>query len=584
MASITGTSGNDFIHVPGQGGTAPGFNDMPVATDTGDTIDGAAGNDRIIAGAGADTITGGIGDDTIDGGAGDDLLLGDAGADSLTGGAGNDTVSYAASVAAVGIVLGGGIGSGGDAQGDTIAISVEKIVGSAFDDTLEARLNQAGPATTFTLEGGDGDDTLIVRNAGPFALTPHTYVLIGGAGDDELRGGYGTEIFIGGAGADLMIGDPTGSAVGDANTVSYADSSAGVRINLSGGLNGGAPGVGGDAEGDILVRIGNAIGSAFDDILTGNEGANALRGGDGNDILLGRGADASGSIAPRDVLDGGNGIDTADYGDAAQGVRVDLTRGEADDGGSFADQLISIESIGGSAHDDVVIGDGGANNLWGFGGDDSLAGGGGSDSLRGGAGQDLLAGGLGADRLDGGDGIDTVTYAGSTLGVTVDLGANTGQIGEAQGDTFAGIENLVGSVRGDSLKGNAGANMLSGEDSNDRLTGAGGADVLNGGLGGDLFTYWVAGDSTVAVAGRDTIQDFNGLEGDRIDISLMGAPFRSFVFRGTGDFLDTGVQQVRFTAAGDDLLVEGDVNGDAVADFAILVQGTVTLTETDFVL
>lgn len=579
MASITGTSGNDFIHVPGQGGTAPGFNDMPVATDTGDSIDGAAGNDRIIAGAAGDTITGGLGDDTINGGAGDDLLLGDPGADALAGGVGTDTVSYAASAAAVSIVLGSGVGSGGDAQGDTIATSVEKIVGSAFDDTLEARLNQAGPATTFTLEGGDGNDTLIVRNGGPFAPTPHTYVLIGGAGDDELRGGYGAEIFVGGAGADLIIGAPTGPAEGALDTVSYADSSAGIRINLTGGASGGAPGIGGDAEGDIFVRIGNAIGSAFDDILTGNAGRNHLQGGDGNDILAGRG-----SVEFSEVLDGGNGIDTADFGFAAEGVRVDLIEGEADDGSAFETQLVSIESVAGSAHDDVVIGDGGSNNVWGFGGDDRLTGGAGSDSLRGGADQDVLEGGLGADRLDGGEGIDTVTYIHSALGVTVDLNLNTGRIGDAQGDTFTGIENLVGSVRGDSLTGSAVANMLSGGDSNDRLVGGGGADVLNGGLGGDLFTYWVAGHSTVAVAGRDTIQDFNGLEGDRIDLSLMGAPFDAFVFLGTSNFIGTGIQQVRFTTAGDDLLVEGDVNGDTVADFAILVQGTVTLTAADFVL
>ncbi len=154
------------------------------------------------------------------------------------------------------------------------------------------------------------------------------------------------------------------------DTVSYADSSAGIRINLTGGASGGAPGIGGDAEGDIFVRIGNAIGSAFDDILTGNAGRNHLQGGDGNDILAGRG-----SVEFSEVLDGGNGIDTADFGFAAEGVRVDLIEGEADDGSAFETQLVSIESVAGSAHDDAVIGDGGSNNVWGFGGDDNLTGG-----------------------------------------------------------------------------------------------------------------------------------------------------------------------------------------------------------------
>ncbi|MFE0754107.1 calcium-binding protein [Inquilinus sp. NPDC058860] len=577
MASIVGTSGNDFIHVPGQGGTAPGLNDMPVATDTGDTIDGAAGNDRIIAGLGADTITGGIGNDTISGGAGEDMLLGDAGADTLTGGAGFDTLSYAASAAGVSLVTSLTPGSGGDAQGDLILqdSSIEKFVGSAFDDHITA---DAG-----VLDGGAGNDVLSLFNyyyRGPVTL-------IGGAGDDTLSGNGLDATFIGGTGADRFVGAASGPAAG-VGTVSYADSSAGVRINLTGGANGGAAGVGGDAEGDIFIRIKSAIGSAFDDILTGNDGGNVLRGGDGNDILLGRGSDSPDFLA-RDILDGGNGIDTADYGASTVGVHVDLIQGTGDDGSSLADQLISIESVTASSHDDVVIGNGGVNGLWGFAGDDSLSGNGGNDSLKGGAGQDLLEGGSGADRLDGGDGIDTAVYTHSALAVTVDLGTNSGLFGEAQGDTFAGIENVVGSAGGDTLKGGAGANMLSGEDSNDRLTGAGGADVLNGGAGGDLFTYRAIGDSTVAVAGRDTIQDFNSLEQDRIDLGQIDADGNAgngnstFSFIGTGAFTGAGAE-VRFTAAGGDLLVQGDVNGDKVADFAILVQGTLTLTAADFVL
>lgn len=564
MASITGTGGNDFIHVPGQGGTAPGFNDMPVATDSGDTIDGAAGNDRIVAGAGADTITGGIGDDTIDGGAGDDLLLGDGGADSLIGGAGFDTLSYAASAAGISIDTGFAPGSGGDAQGDIIlnSASIERFIGSGFDDHIAAIAR--------VVDGGDGNDVLAAKLA--------DMTLIGGAGDDTLNGNGLATIFIGGAGADLIIGASSGPAAG-VGTVSYVGSSAGVRINLTGGADGGAPGIGGDAEGDIFIRIASAIGSAFDDILTGNAGDNHLQGGDGNDILIGRGSFDFG-----DVLDGGSGIDTADFGYSTTGVVVDLAQGSGPN--VF---LISIENVSGSGHDDRFVGNGEANSLWGFAGDDSLSGGGGNDSLKGGAGQDLLEGGLGADRLDGGDGVDTVIYTHSTLGVTVDLEANVGRFGEAQGDTFAGVENVVGSARGDTLTGSAGANMLSGEDSNDRLTGAGGADVLNGGAGGDLFTYRAVGDSTVAAAGRDTIQDFNSLEQDRIDLGQIDADGdagngdSAFSFIGTDPFTGAGAE-VRFTAAGDDLMVEGDTNGDKIADFAILVQGTLTLTAADFVL
>ena len=45
---------------------------------------------------------------------------------------------------------------------------------------------------------------------------------------------------------------------------------------------------GGEAEGDVLLNIENTRGSAFDDIIKGNNGTNTLDGGAGNDTLIGR--------------------------------------------------------------------------------------------------------------------------------------------------------------------------------------------------------------------------------------------------------------------------------------------------------
>src|SRR4029079_5670726 len=59
----------------------------------------------------------------------------------------------------------------------------------------------------------------------------------------------------------------------------------------------------------------------------------------------------------------------------------------------------SVESIEGSAHDDVLRGDGGANIILGRGGDDEIHGAGGNDFLVGGEGVDSLYGEGGADRL-----------------------------------------------------------------------------------------------------------------------------------------------------------------------------------------
>jgi Ca2+-binding RTX toxin-like protein len=375
-----------------------------------------------------------------------------------------------------------------------------------------------------------------------------------------LLGSSATATLIGGAGADHFDGEHLA-------VVSYAENAVAVRVDLNVGHASG-----GDADGDTMTNINRVIGSAGGDRLNGNAG---------DDILVGRGG--------ADQMIGGAGIDAAAYGDSAAGVQVDLGLGVGHGGSAEGDTLAGIEGVVGSYYDDVLVGDAGANGLWGDLGNDTLWGAGGVDSLKGGAGNDVLDGGLGADRLDGGDGIDTASYLHSSLGVTVDLGTGLVRFGDAEGDLLVSIENLSGSARGDTLTGNSGANMLSGEDSNDRLTGAGGADVLNGGLGGDLFTYRAVGDSTVAVAGRDTIQDFNSLEGDKIDLSQIDADGHAangdtaFHFLGGSPFSGAGAE-IRVTAEGPDLLVQGDVNGDKVADFAILAQGTIALTAADFVL
>ena len=67
---------------------------------------------------------------------------------------------------------------------------------------------------------------------------------------------------------------------------------------------------------DILVGFENAVGSSFDDHLIGTRGANTLSGGAGDDTLTGGGG--------ADGLSGGAGSDTADYADAASGVRLTL--------------------------------------------------------------------------------------------------------------------------------------------------------------------------------------------------------------------------------------------------------------------
>ena len=222
---------------------------------------------------------------------------GGAGADRLVGGAGEDTASFEHSDAAVTVRLHSVVVQGGDAEGDTFAAmetveyidsngatqqedvpDIEHLRGSAHDDIL------AGDSRANRLEGGAGADRLY---GGPGGGDD---VLEGGPGEDALFGGSGDDILNGGAEADMLKGG-TGE-----DTASYAHSDAGVEVRLHSSVV-----LGGDAEGDVLDGIENVRGSAYADILEGDEHTNRLNGADGADELWGNGGD--------DVLEGGSAND-----------------------------------------------------------------------------------------------------------------------------------------------------------------------------------------------------------------------------------------------------------------------------------
>jgi Ca2+-binding RTX toxin-like protein len=178
-------------------------------------------------------------------------------------------------------------------------------------------------------------------------------------------------------------------------------------------------------------------------------------------------------------------------------------------------------SFNGTAGEDAFAGLGSADTSHGFDGNDTLDGGFGNDRLLGDAGDDALSGGAGSDQLDGGAGIDTARYQTASAGVAVDLGAGRGTGGEATGDSLTGIENLTGSLFGDTLLGDgqandlhglagddalaaaAGADRLWGDDGDDRLSGGAGIDTLNGGSGADVL---------IGGAGADILDGGTGID------------------------------------------------------------------------
>ena len=386
-------------------------------------------------GDGDNVLNGGVGADMLRGGDGDDTLSGSAGADVLDGGAGDDWASYELATEGVTVNLETGTGTSAEAEGDRF-IDIENISGSDYDDWLSG-------------------DTGANR-------------FLGGGGNDRLAGGDGNDLLDGGAGADVLDG---GAGV---DWASYVLTVEGVTVSLETGT-----GTGGQADGDRLIDIENLLGGEGDDRLSGDAQANQIDGRGGNDTLTGgAGDDELTGGAGADVLNGGAGVDWASYELATEGVTVSLETGTGTGGEADGDRFTDIENLLGSDHDDQLSGDARANRLRGLGG---------NDRLTGGAGDDELTGGAGADMLDGGAGVDWASYLLSVEGVTASLATGTGTRGEADGDRFTDIENLLGSDHDDQLSGDVGANQLDGGGGNDSLAGGDGGDLLDGGAGADVL-------------------------------------------------------------------------------------------------
>ena len=441
-----------------------------------------------------------------------------------------------------------------DASGATVGgefrISDEPLSSQQSPDV--AGLATGGFIVTWSSDGQDGDASGIFSKI----YNNEGVVLSGSLAGDYLFGGDGIDTIAGLGGDDLLSGGAGGDSIdggAGSDTLTYEKSAEAIALDLTSGT-----GSKGDAFADAIRNVENVIGSAFDDTISGDGGANRLSGGEGNDTLEGQGGDDTlVGGAGGDSLDGGAGLDIASYEASASAVTVNLATGSAADGDAAGDTLVDIEGVTGSAFGDTLTGDGTANRLSGMAGDDiltgadgddTLLGGDGADTLVGGDGENLLEGGSGADSLDGGLDQDTASYRGSSEAVSVNLAAGTASGGDALNDTLTSIENLEGSGHADSLVGNSEANRLSGLFGDDSLYGGEGSDVLEGGGGSDVLDGGL---------GTDTASYEHSLNG--VSASLAAA-------LGMGDaFGDSFVSIENLTGSGHADSLSGDVEANQLA-------------------
>jgi Ca2+-binding RTX toxin-like protein len=461
-----------------------------------DFIDGGKGNDALTGGEGDDSIIGGEGNDALTGGEGDDSLVGGAGNDSLIGGAGNDVYYWSSKTALSGndtiaandynaydcVVFGEGVRPANLA----IALSGNNLIITAQSGETLTLQNWAGgyesAITQFYFQADKGWCTIdpvsllwTVSNAGYIG---------GGSGSDDLTVHYG----------NYSDGTLTGN---DADEIFY----------------------GGQGNEQILGGLGN-------DVLDGGGGVNTLSGGagsdsyyftvdGGNDLITDNADNQSDAIvfangiSPADieftrqgndlVMIHSNGIDkmtVQNFYTAAQPINTFVFGGVSynmyanDMQASPAGEDDSGNSLVGNLDNNIILGMGGDDYLFGLDGADILCGGDGNDYLYGYNGADYMFGGAGNDMIyyasdvadkwvDGGDGRDTI------------LGAQ--QINLSDAGQFANIEDIIGSGKNDELTGSAGDNNIWGYNGADTLNGAAGNDSI---WSGDVYLPDVPEDNS----------------------------------------------------------------------------------------
>ena len=508
--------------------------DVQNTTDADTVMYGLGGNDALVSGAG---------DDVIFGGAGDDFLAGQGGADHFDGGEGSDMVTYEAADSGVTVLLAttnefgvngqhantaaGGLT--GDAAGDSY-VSIEEIRGSAFGDTIY------GATDGTRAELGAGDDVFDNSDTA--------------TGIDHVDGGDGSDTIYTGGGNDTILG--------------------------------------GDG----------------DDVIGGEGGDDTIDAGAGNDFINSRNGNPSG-FAGNDTIDGGAGTDTyylvgnrsdydvTDNGDGSYTI-TDL-RPTSVTGTDTIRNVEFLEFFNGTiATADAArtqIGTPSNDTLTGTQFNDILRGQGGDDTIYGLDGDDLLEGGAGADRLIGGNGTDTVDYSNASGGVTVLLETTTaggvngqyvntaagGRGFEAEGDTYSGIDGVIGSAYDDQVYGSHGGTLAylgdgndvfdnsSSHNNRDEVYGEGGDDIIilgggtgdyaHGGSGNDILRGDWGNNTLVGGDGVDTAWYAN----PRADYTITLNPDGT-VSVSDGTETDT-LSEMEFIRFADGRFMIGDANG-----------------------
>lgn len=259
--------------------------------------------------------------------------------------------------------------------------------------------------------------------------------------------------------------------------------------------------------------------------------------------------------------------------------------------------------ISGSSKNDVLLGQDGINEIYGYAGDDTLTGSDEDDILDGGTGIDIMTGGAGNDTYfvttrndmiteQSNEGIDTIVS-----GITYTLGANIENLkliygGDAHGTGNSLDNQIEGNSGANRLRGFLGNDTLLGKAGNDTLDGGWGKDILDGGAGYDAMTgggnadvFRFTGSDLATGPAFGIVTDFSRAQGDLID--LRGLVAYSFIgssaFTPFDEYGSSSEGEVRFDVSPAGIRLEGDLNGDSIADWFVELTGIHTLAAGDII-
>ncbi|MDD2697778.1 MAG: calcium-binding protein [Arcobacteraceae bacterium] len=198
----------------------------------------------VTSGAGDDIITTGSGDDKVVAGDGNDIITSGSGVDNLSGGNGDDTFVFTfANLTSADKIAGD---NGTDTMQFTDAVTFNTAYGEFYNKTgiEKLQLDGGGEATmniymvnagVREIDGSLSGATEHLTINGSYASNSQNLTLKGGAGDDKIYAGKGTDTLTGGAGADTFIFSGVLKANGTNTITDFTDETDKISLSFATG-------------------------------------------------------------------------------------------------------------------------------------------------------------------------------------------------------------------------------------------------------------------------------------------------------------------------------------------------------------